>query len=189
MKSTDKRYVLFISCAALLALAVWFALWCGSARYAVLPMLYASLTAALFGLGLLRLIPSALSFEEAPSPETSPRNSRRDRRHPWAAIACRVILLHMALYAIAYLFDLVKNGYSGGLLDTFRHLWLRTDSPSYLGIAENWYVTEGDARFHIVFFAVSNTNKNILPFHRGQRLWWSDARHHPLRYRLRHCGL
>ena len=53
MKSTDKRYVLFISCAALLALAVWFALWCGSARYAVLPMLYASLTAALFGLGLL----------------------------------------------------------------------------------------------------------------------------------------
>ena len=62
MKSTDKRYVLFISCAALLALAVWFALWCGSARYAVLPMLYASLTAALFGLGLLRLIPSALSF-------------------------------------------------------------------------------------------------------------------------------
>ena len=152
MKSTDKRYVLFISCAALLALAVWFALWCGSARYAVLPMLYASLTAALFGLGLLRLIPSALSFEEVPAPETSPRNSRRDRRHPWAAIACRVILLHMALYAIAYLFDLVKNGYSGGLLDTFRHLWLRTDSPSYLGIAENWYVTEGDARFHIVFF-------------------------------------
>ena len=152
MKSTDKRYVLFISCAALLALAVWFALWCGSARYAVLPMLYASLTAALFGLGLLRLIPSALSFEEAPAPETSPRNSLRDRRHPWAAIAFRVILLHMALYAIAYLFDLVKNGYSGGLLDTFRHLWLRTDSPSYLGIAENWYATEGDARFHIVFF-------------------------------------
>ena len=152
MKSNDKKSVLIISCAALLALAVWFVYWCVSARYALLPMLYASLSAALFGLCLLRLIPSALSFEEPPAPEASLRNSRRDRRHPWAAIAFRVILLHIALYIIAYLFDLIRNGYSGGVLDTLRRLWLRTDSPSYLGIAKNWYVTEGDARFHIVFF-------------------------------------
>lgn len=152
MKAADKKSVLIISSAALLALAAWFARWCISARYALLPMLYGALAAALFGLALLRLIPAALSFEEAAPPEASPRASRRDRRHPWLYIACRVLLLHLALYVIAYLFDLLKNGYSGGILDTVGRLWLRTDAPHYLGIAENWYVTTGDARFHIVFF-------------------------------------
>ncbi len=31
-------------------------------------------------------------------------------------------------------------------------LMTRWDAPHYLGIARDWYVTEGDARFHIVFF-------------------------------------
>ena len=30
--------------------------------------------------------------------------------------------------------------------------WVRWDGPHYLGLAENGYVTEGDPRFHIVFY-------------------------------------
>jgi len=38
------------------------------------------------------------------------------------------------------------------MLDTMARLWNRTDAPHYQGIAQNWYVTEGDPRLHIVFF-------------------------------------
>lgn len=30
--------------------------------------------------------------------------------------------------------------------------WVRWDAPHYIGLIENWYVNEGDPRFHIVFF-------------------------------------
>lgn len=30
--------------------------------------------------------------------------------------------------------------------------WVKWDAHHYLGLAENWYVNEGDARFHLVFF-------------------------------------
>ncbi len=30
--------------------------------------------------------------------------------------------------------------------------WTRWDADHYLGIADNWYVNEGDSRFHIVFY-------------------------------------
>ena len=43
------------------------------------------------------------------------------------------------------------NGRQGGFLPALS-LWLKGDAPHYLGIADNWYVTTGDARFHIVFF-------------------------------------
>ncbi|MDO4548360.1 MAG: mannosyltransferase family protein [Clostridia bacterium] len=37
-----------------------------------------------------------------------------------------------------------------GRLNIFN--WIKWDADHYLGLADNWYVNEGDARFHIVFF-------------------------------------
>ncbi len=88
-----------------------------------------------------------------PSPDASlgRRSLRFDKRHPWLRILCFMVFTRLMLFAFAHVFS-AGEIYEGGILDTMRTAWLRTDSPSYLGIAENWYVTEGDPRFHIVFF-------------------------------------
>ena len=155
MKTIEKMLMKYASPAALLLLAGWFALWAFKAEYSAAAMLAAYASAALFGLCLIRLFPRLagwLSLEDGPPAETGIRASRFGRRHPWAAIALRVALLHVLLYAAAYCFDLARGGYTGGLLNTMERLWNRTDAPHYQGIAENWYVAEGDPRFHIVFF-------------------------------------
>lgn len=96
----------------------------------------------------------AFCENEALSPDAAlgARSLRRARRHPWAEIAFFVLALRLALFLLAYFAYCLGREYPGGLWDTLRTVWLRSDSPSYLGIAENWYVTQGDPRFHIVFF-------------------------------------
>lgn len=140
--------------AALLLTA--FGLWAPGASYYGLSMLAAGLCCALFTLSALSLIPAfgASLFAREPRPDDllGKRSLRFRRRHPWLKIALAVLLLRLFLYILAYAVDQRVNGYGGGLLDGLSRLWLRTDSPSYLGIARSWYVTEGDPRFHIVFF-------------------------------------
>ena len=155
MTVTEKILIKYAPPSLLTALGVWFAVWAFGAGYSVIAMTAAALSAGLFGLCLAKFPPYLqgwLSEGDAPPPETGLRASRFDRRHPWVAIAFRIVILHIILYASAYCFDLAKNGYSGGMLDTMVRLWNRTDAPHYQGIAQNWYVTEGDPRFHIVFF-------------------------------------
>lgn len=79
------------------------------------------------------------------------RSLRRGNRHPVRQIVFTILLARVAVYMVAYILYTAQNGYHGGLLDTLS-LWLKGDAPHYLGIAENWYVTTGDPRFHIVFF-------------------------------------
>ncbi len=116
---------------------------------------------ALLVLFLFCVIPFVSSAWDAfaktapPSPDASlgARSLRRERRHPWAQIVMFMLLTRLLLYVAAYVFYcLARENYPGGILDTLRTIWLRSDSPSYLGISEHWYVTAGDPRFHIVFF-------------------------------------
>lgn len=140
--------------AALLLTA--FGLWAWGASYYGLAMLAAGLCFTLFALGALSLVPAFWAAGETaglcPDAVLGKRSLRWGRRHPWLQIALSVLALRLFLYILAYAVDMRVNGYGGGLLDGLSRLWLRTDSPSYLGIARNWYVTEGDPRFHIVFF-------------------------------------
>lgn len=117
--------------------------------------------AALILLFLFCLIPfvtsawNAFTKASPPSPDTflGARSLRRERRHPWAQIVMFMLLTRLFLYIAAYVFYcLARDSYPGGIFDTLRTVWLRSDSPSYLGISERWYVTVGDPRFHIVFF-------------------------------------
>ncbi len=81
------------------------------------------------------------------------RSLRRERRHPWAEIVMFMLITRVFLYVAAYAaYYIARDAYPGGIFDTLRTIWLRSDSPSYLGISERWYVTVGDPRFHIVFF-------------------------------------
>ena len=80
-------------------------------------------------------------------------NSGRERA--WLTIIIWMVASRILLLIIAYGILIIQNGYSGSLFDKIVETWHINggiDASSYLGIAENWYVTEGDARFHIVFF-------------------------------------
>lgn len=88
----------------------------------------------------------------SPDDMLGPRSLRRARRHPWAEIALFVLLSRAVVLIAAYILYSYGKTYPGGLWDTLEDVWTRSDSASYLGIAERWYVTEGDPRFHIVFF-------------------------------------
>ena len=79
------------------------------------------------------------------------RSLRPSHRHPVLRLFLAVLLARLLVFVLAYAFHVLQNGYQGGLLDTLT-LWLKGDAPHYLGIADNWYVTQGDPRFHIVFF-------------------------------------
>lgn len=143
-------------CVAVLFTAVfaWYAL---SQASTLAGLAAAGLSCLLFALCALRALDSALAFftsEPLPSPDSrlGRRSLRRDKRHPWARIALFMLITRLFLFAVAYAFHAAGGVYEGGIWDTLQACWLKSDSPSYLGIAENWYVTEGDPRFHIVFF-------------------------------------
>ncbi|MFE4713274.1 hypothetical protein ACFRAM_20600 [Paenibacillus sp. NPDC056722] len=76
------------------------------------------------------------------------------RKQTWLKIIGWMLISRALLLIIGYVFLIIQNGYSGGLFSKVMETWhiSGTDAASYLGIAENWYVTEGDAKFHLVFF-------------------------------------
>ncbi|MHA6482418.1 hypothetical protein ACX1C1_11030 [Paenibacillus sp. strain BS8-2] len=82
------------------------------------------------------------------------RTDNNDRKQDWLSIVAWMVLSRCLLLIMGYVFLIIQNGYSGGLFTKMIETWHITgiDANAYLGIAENGYVTEGDPRFHIVFF-------------------------------------
>ncbi len=146
-----------LSCILLSILLLLFGLWAFTGAYTGLGLLAGALSCALFALLILRVTPHLTALfcsDSSPLPDEAfgARTLRRENRHPWLKIVVFTLLVRVAIYAAAYGMFTWINGYQGGMWDTLKTLWLRTDAPSYLGIAENWYVAAGDARFHLVFF-------------------------------------
>ncbi len=152
-----KKSAIWLSAALLLLLGAIYAFWFFNA--ALLTAASAISSAALcllFGLLLKKGIEhyfESLSIDTEPDPKAGlgKRSLRRSYRHPIAKILFAVLCSRLLVFLLAYIFEVRLNGYKGGLFDMFS-IWLRSDSPHYLGIAQNGYVTSGDARFHIVFF-------------------------------------
>lgn len=63
----------------------------------------------------------------------------------WFAVSRLIVLLSVVISA-------AMEGDLSFVLEHWKSYWIRWDAPHYLGIAENGYVTEGDPRFHIVFY-------------------------------------
>ncbi|MBQ4085124.1 MAG: glycosyltransferase family 39 protein [Clostridia bacterium] len=62
----------------------------------------------------------------------------------WFAVSRAFILLATCVYA-------KLCGNEAYFANMYAH-WTKWDAPHYLGLIKNWYVNEGDPRFHIVFF-------------------------------------
>ncbi len=147
-----------LTAAFLALLSALFAYWIFTlaAGYTAASVICAGLTALLFGLLGMRCIGDFLySISGAPEIDMTAnlgrRSLRRTYRHPVAALFLALVLVRIAIFAAAYAVLVLQKGYMGGIADTME-LWIKGDAPHYLGIAERWYVTEGDPRFHIVFF-------------------------------------
>ncbi len=153
MQKAAKIVTIVVLC-ALLALFVPYAL---NSGVSAAGLFFAAASLALFGVCAVLAVPrlfAALQKDEPlpPSALLGPRSMRFSRAHPWFEIVSAVLISRLLLFLLAWLINTLVNGYQGGMWNTLETLWLRSDSPSYLGIAERWYVTEGDPRFHIVFF-------------------------------------
>lgn len=147
-----------LTAAFLALLSALFAYWIftAAAGYTAASVICAGLTALLFGLIGVRCIADFL-FSISGAPELDPattlgkRSLRRAYRHPVSTLFLSIVLVRLLVFALAYAMLVLQKGYTGGIIDTMG-LWIKGDAPHYLGIAERWYVTEGDPRFHIVFF-------------------------------------
>lgn len=111
---------------------------------------------ALFGLTAYYSVPGVFRFFAGePEADAAAGLGKRSlypaRRHPWLKMLLLLLAVRVGILLLAYLIELLLHGYSGGLIDRL-WLWNKGDAPHYMGIAQNWYVTERDPRFHIVFF-------------------------------------
>lgn len=80
--------------------------------------------------------------------------SKRDKSMDYFRIVCFILIVRIATYIFAYITSLKMGITEDSFFGSFNKIWLDmgTDAPHYIGIAENWYVTEGDPMYHIVFF-------------------------------------
>ena len=104
--------------------------------------------AALSLAGVAALLASILIPEKEFTP--GERTVRRDR----IMIILLVVITRIVTCLLGYCFLRLSDGIEGGLIETLARTWrigYGIDAPSYLGIAENGYVTSGDAMYHIVF--------------------------------------
>lgn len=152
MKKHDK----IISLIFILVMMVTAIYWAISTQsWTMLGTLASVVCFGLFALLGLRTIPLLTDFVLTnPATEVTWKSKERDRRQAWLYIIGWILASRILLMLIGYSFLIIQNGYSGGLLSKMVETWHISgiDASSYLGIAENGYVTEGDARFHIVFF-------------------------------------
>ena len=103
--------------------------------------------AVLVFIEMLRYFNTALV---APPPEPAPRE-----RTPWKRLIPEVLAAFIVSRLLVVLVCAVYYRIQGGALNQFPQAFmgklLPWDADHYLGIIDNWYVTEGDPRYHIVF--------------------------------------
>ena len=119
----------------------------------VLPAASTLAAAALLLIYLYRYFSPIVSFKAPVEPATAkPRaKSPRETLRLLLWIAAWVIGTRLFLYLVA-LIGCAMTGQLDGYLSNPAAYWVRWDANHYLRLAQNWYVNEGDPRFHLVFY-------------------------------------
>lgn len=142
-----KRTETAVKAACVAILAGLFLYWVFDGREGgLLASIAAPLSVALFGCMGVRALSAWFTPPLKPLDEPY-KPGRRELLYIALAILAARVVEYAAIYAAVTVFD----GYGGSIFGRLREFYIHSDSNSYLGIAENWYVTEGDPRFHIVF--------------------------------------
>ena len=89
----------------------------------------------------------AESFVEKESPLLVSSDTARERLTAWGLLL--VFGFAVSLFEFVAVYQL--SGNEGGFLPSFSQLYYRSDVAHYMGIAEDWYVPEGDERLRLVF--------------------------------------
>lgn len=120
----------------------------------VLPVL------AMLAMGVLLCILLYRYFVQKP-PERNERPLAPTTGRLIAYLAAMVLLSRLMIYLIALAGSAFRGEAMSFLTDPGRY-WVRWDANHYVGLAENWYVNEGDPRFHIVFYPLFPLVTRIL---------------------------
>ncbi len=94
---------------------------------------------------------SPLRAGSAPREVPARRGAPKERLRLIGWLVAWVLATRLFLYLIA----LAGCAAAGQLGDYLAHpgaFWVRWDANHYLGLARDWYVNEGDPRFHLVFY-------------------------------------
>lgn len=79
-------------------------------------------------------------------------------------IASCYLATRLVIFIAAYCFHVYKTNTAPYFTDVLKELWYRWDSPHYVSIAANGYLTSGDERYFIVFFPLYPLIIRIMHF-------------------------
>lgn len=111
---------------------------------------------------LFRYFSTAIQWNDA---SWRTRIGKMDVSHSRVAlfVLAAYFLSRLLILCLAACFDvIVYSGTISGFFASLPHRLCRWDANHYLGIIRNWYVTEGDARLHLVFFPLFPLMGRIL---------------------------
>lgn len=87
----------------------------------------------------------------AAAPAHKRRGGAVSARQALLFVAAAYLLSRLFVYAVGMICAFAA-GQGARYLENPLSMWVRWDAHHYVGLAENWYVNEGDARLHLVFF-------------------------------------
>ena len=94
---------------------------------------------------------SSESVDFADSTPVSARTTPAPSKSRTAQIVLFTIFSRVFLCFLAYLAAMLFMEESSGFLASYRELWIQSDAPHYLTIAEDWYVSTGEDAVLLVF--------------------------------------
>lgn len=121
--------------------------------------LFAVLSAGLFALALTaaltRFVGDMVQGEPLPPPGG---DTRRQRLKIWGSLLLFGAAVTLLQYAAVYLLVPSEDSF----WDSFQQFYYRSDVAHYMGIAEDWYVPDGNERLRLVFLPLYPLTARIL---------------------------
>lgn len=133
--------------------------------------IFALVSAALFTFVLtaaLSRFAEGIPMTEEPHAVAS--DTARERLAAWGLLLGFGVAVTLFQFLLVYLL----SGTESRFLDSFPELYYRSDVAHYMGIARDWYVTEGDERLRLVFLPLYSLAVRALTWN-GDYFWGSFA--------------
>ena len=133
--------------------------------------IFALVSAALFTFVLTAALSRfAEGIPMTEEPHLVASDTARERLAAWGLLLGFGVAVTLSQFLLVYLL----SGTESRFLDSFPELYYRSDVAHYMGIARDWYVTEGDERLRLVFLPLYSLAVRALTWN-GDYFWGSFA--------------